>query len=124
MLRKLWKGPDRRRHRRFAAAVDLEVEVEMYGFERDSTPFYATGRTVNISRGGVCAALDAPVAIGSICKVFFRDADARVEPAQVQGKVLRCEELDDAFRIAVAFDEPLTRLRVPEATEVAEPAHG
>jgi len=124
MFRKIWKGADRRRHRRLEAAVELEVQVEMYGFEGESTPFFATGRTINISRGGVYAALDAPVGIGSVCKVFFRGADDRVAPAHVQGKVLRCEEREGGFRIAVEFDEPLERLQVPEAARVTEPANG
>lgn len=118
MFRKFWKGPERREHPRFDAALELAIQVEMYGFEGDSTPFFASGRTLNVSRGGVYTCVDAPVAEGSVCKLFFRDADAQVRPSHVSGRVLRCSERDGAFHIAVEFDEPLLELSVaqPEAS--------
>lgn len=110
MFRKLWQGADRRRYPRQEAFLELTIQVEMYGFDGDSRPFFASGRTLNVSRGGVYAELDAPVAEGSVCKIFFRDDGHRVRPKHVAARVLRCEERDGRFRIAVEFDEPLLEL--------------
>lgn len=110
MFRRLWKGPERRAHPRFEAALDLSIQVEMYGFAGDCDPFFASGTTLNVSRGGVFASVDAPVAEGSVCKIFFRDAGAQVRPSHAAGRVLRCSEEDGLFYIAVQFDEPLLEL--------------
>ncbi len=92
----------------------------MYGFD-GARPFFATGTTVNASRGGVYAALDVPVASGSVCNVFFRDAGECIEPSRVQGRVIRCDEHDGTFRVAIAFDRPLARLETlqPEVSASA-----
>lgn len=110
MFRRLWKGPDRREHPRVEASLELSIQVEMYGFEEDSRPFFASGRTVNISRGGVFTTVDAPVAEGSVCKLFFRDGEGQVRPTHMAGRVLRCTEEGGAFHIAIAFDESLLEL--------------
>jgi hypothetical protein len=112
MLRKWWQGPERRKFPRLEAAIELSVRVELYGFEDASMPFFASGSTRNVSRGGLLAALDAPVSEGSICKVFLHDAADQVRPHHVAGRVVRCEEDGEKFLVAVEFDHPLTRLQV------------
>lgn len=124
MLERLWKGPERRQHRRFEAEIDLSIQVEMYGFEEDARPFFASGQTANISQGGVYALVDAPIAEGSVCKLFFRDAEAHVRPSHVAGRVVRCEALEDddeTFGIAVSFDAPMLEIVAePKAVAGAE----
>lgn len=114
MLRQIWKGPERRAHRRLEAAVEVAVRVEMYGFE-GARPFFATGITLNAGRGGVLATFDVPVTKGSVCNVYFRDADVRIEPSRVQGRVVRCEEHAAGFLVAIAFETPLTRLELAQS---------
>jgi hypothetical protein len=114
MLRTWWRGHERRRFQRHNAAVKLTVKVEVYGFQTDAIPFFATGATRNISRGGLLAALDAPVAEGSICKIFLRDSDERIQPQHVCGRVMRCQEGTDGFTIAIAFERPLARLQLEQ----------
>lgn len=114
MLRSLWRGPDRRRHRRHEASFDIRVELEVYGFEGEVRPFFASGSTVNVSRSGLLATLDAPVSTGSVCNIFFRDTGEQLRPHHVTGRVVREFEEGDRHFVAVEFDEPLLRLEVEE----------
>ena len=114
MLPKLWTGQERRRFRRHEVAIEIDIEVEIYGFASGATPFFAAGKTVNISRSGILAHLDAPVTRGAVCNVFFREALQDVRPQQVSGKVTRCAEWHGVFIVAVEFDAPLERLGVAD----------
>ena len=89
--------------------------MELYGFEDESHPFFASGRTLNLSRSGALTLVDLPVARGSVCKIFFRHADDVIRPHHVAGRVLRAREVRDGFEIAIEFDEPLAHLRQEEA---------
>lgn len=115
MFRRWWRGPDRRKFPRLEAAIELSVRVEVYGFAEESLPFFASGATRNVSRGGLLASLDAPVAECSICRIFLHDAADQIRPRHVGGRVVRCEERGDEFLVAVEFDQPLTRLQIEHA---------
>ena len=115
MIGKWWRGSERREFPRLEASIELSVSVELYGFEDQSLPFFASGATRNVSRGGLLAALDAPVSEGSICKIFLRDAADQIRPRHISGRVVRCEEREGEFLIAVAFDQPLNKLQVHSA---------
>lgn len=115
MLRSWWHGPERRQHPRAEAALELSIEVELYGFSGDMDAFFASGRTVNLSVGGLLASVDAPLTAGSVCKVFFRDDAGQVRPRHATARVRRCHERDDGtFLVAVAFEAPLTRLELDQ----------
>lgn len=117
LLRSLWRGTDRRSHRRLEASFELRVEVELYGFEDEVRPFFASGKTINVSRGGLLAVLDAPVSAGSVCNIFFRDAGDQLRPHHVTGQVVRSFEEEGEFHVGVQFDEPLLRLEVDRIQE-------
>lgn len=119
MFRRIWKRVDRRRFSRQEAALEVELEIEIYGFEGQARPFFASGKTINISRDGVLARLDVPLARGSVCKLFFRQTGDQVRPHHVAGRVARLSRSGEDFLIAVRFDEPLTRLEVAEKVTVA-----
>lgn len=122
MLRSWWRGPERRRHPRAVAAVELSIEMELYGFHGDVVPFFASGSTLNLSLGGLLASVDAPVAAGCVCRVFFHDGAGQVQPRHVAARVMRCEERDDGtFLVAAAFEVPLTRLRIEQRAAAALP---
>ena len=112
MLERFWGGRERRRHTRHPAALQVDIEVEVYGFEGDSRPFFASGNTINISRGGLLARLDAPVSRGSVCNVFFRNAGRQVRPQHTAAQVMRSQEIDGGFLVAVRFEELLLQLDV------------
>lgn len=122
MLSKLWAGPERRRFRRHEATIEVRIQVELYGFESGATPFFASGKTVNISRNGVLARLDAPVTRGAVCNVFFREARRHVRPQHIRGKIVRCQEHHGQFMVAVEFDAVLQRLELPAPATVAAKA--
>lgn len=120
MLRSWWQGKERRRHPRHEAALELSIEVELYGFHGDVEPFFASGLTVNISRGGLLACVDAPVTDGSVCKVFFHDTAGQVQPRHVAALVVRCSEREDGtFLVAAEFEQPLSRLRIERPVSAA-----
>jgi len=119
MFSRLWKEADRRRFPRQDAALEVELEIEIYGFEGESRPFFASGKTLNISRDGVLACLDVPVSRGSVCKLFFRQTGDQIRPHHVAGRVARLSRSGDDFVIAIRFDEPLARLEITEKVAVA-----
>jgi len=119
MFSRIWKGADRRQFPRREATIEVELEIEIYGFEGESRPFFASGKTINISRGGVLACLDVPISRGSVCKLFFRQIGDRVRPHHVAGRVIRLRESGGDFLIAVRFDEPLAHLEVRENVAVS-----
>ncbi len=110
MIDRLWKGPERRRHPRIEACVQIALGVEVYGFEAGARPFFTRGVTCNVSLGGVLARLDAPVSPGSICNVFFRQAGDEIRPHHLAGRVLHCRREGDDYLVGVRFDEPLLKL--------------
>jgi PilZ domain len=65
-----------------------------------------SGRTANLSRGGLCATLSQPLAIGLHLAVdiqlVFEDAP-RSEPLRLPGLVVWCTAVDDGHQIGVSF---------------------
>ncbi len=103
-----WKGRERRAYPRLAAAfaLALAIEVDLVG----STT--AAGATVNISRGGMLAAVDHPLPLRAHCSIRFLDADERVEPTETAGRVRRATQREGGYLVGIGFDEPLERLEV------------
>ena len=60
MLNRLWRGPERRILQRRGIALEIALEVELYGFENESRPFFASGHTINLSRSGALTRVDLP----------------------------------------------------------------
>lgn len=119
MFRKLFAGKERRKYPRQEAAIELDIELELYGFAGRSEPVFTRGRTVNISRGGLLAEFDAPVESGTVCNLYFREGSERVSPRRVSGRVMRCSPGEGTFRVAVEFDAPLETLNAPELARVS-----
>ena len=100
----------------------LEVEVELFGYQRKarlfgtgtkldpSKKFQTVGMTVNLSLGGMLACVQDEVEEGSHCLVRFINAGDCVRPELRWGLVLRtvCEE--GTCMVAVKFDVPLEYL--------------
>jgi len=122
MLNKILRRVERRKHPRCETVLAVEFELEVYGFEGESRPFFTSGKTVNISRSGLLARLDLPISTGSVCKLFFRHTGDQVRPQHVAGRVVRLREAGEDFLVAVEFDEPFTRIDVAQTAELATPA--
>lgn len=114
MWKRIWGGRERRRRRRHDLALDVEIEtnVEIYGFEPTARPFFSSGTTVNLSETGMLAHIDAPIALDSKCSVYFRDGHEQLRTMHTAGRVTRCQERDGDFVIAIEFDVALSHLRV------------
>lgn len=86
-----------RQHPRFAH----EAAVTLSGGGHE-----VSGRTANISRGGLCAMLPATLAAGSrvdieIALVFADQSTS--EPLHLSGRVVWCTGLDKHYQIGLAF---------------------
>jgi hypothetical protein len=68
------------------------------------------GRTRNVSRGGLCADLADPIALGTdlqVDLVLVFESDAQSEPLRLPARVVWCTTVDDGHQIGLAF-RPLT----------------
>jgi hypothetical protein len=64
------------------------------------------GRTSNLSRGGLCATLSEPIAVGTDIEVdiqlVFED-DLQSEPLRVPARVVWCTSVDDGHQVGAQF---------------------
>jgi len=117
------QGDDRRTDERLDVPGLIEVDVEMFGYQREAREFgigpvtdtalkiQTFGATVNLSLGGLCALIADPITEGSHCLVRFVNAGGGVRPELRWGLVMRCEEQDTGkFEVGVKFDSPLEHL--------------
>ncbi len=87
-----------REHPRFAheAVVTLHVGEKTFW-----------GRTQNMSRGGLCAEIAEPVALGTDIEVdiqlVFEDVES--EPLRLPARVVWCTTLDEAFQVGLSFQK-------------------
>jgi len=110
---------ERRIDRRHEVPGDLEVEVELFGYQREgrefgigpkpdpSKKFQTVGVTVNLSLGGMLARVQEDIEDGSHCLVRFVNAGDCVRPDLRWGLVIRTVREDGTCEVAVKFDVPL-----------------
>ena len=88
----------------------LDREYPRYAHEAVitlSSPGQAiSGRTTNLSRGGLCATLSEPIAVGTAVDVdiqlVFAD-DLQSEALRIPARVVWCTSLDDGHQVGVRF---------------------
>lgn len=118
-------GAERRIDARHDVPALLEVDIELFGYQRDGREFgigsapdatkkiHSFGHTVNLSISGMLAQVADKVTEGSNCLARFINAGSSVQPELRWGLVLRCAELESGkYEIAVRFDSPLEHLDV------------
>lgn len=86
-----------RAHPRYAhaAAVTLRVRGDVLH-----------GRTTNVSRGGLCADLADPVAVGTELEVDLQlvfDDDTQSDALRLPARVAWCTSVDEAHQVGLAF---------------------
>jgi len=90
-----------RQHRRYAH--EAVITLILPGNE-------ISGRTRDVSRGGLCANLSEHVAVGSALEVdiqlVFED-ERQSEPLRVPARIVWCTSVDDGYQVGVGF-LPLT----------------
>ena len=108
---------ERRGSERFPASYGVRFEID--GYTQSMKPFFATGTTLNVSRGGLMARVDRPLPLGVRCTLLFDEHDV-VEPSRdVAGKVVRSDRTSTGCFVAIEFDSPLDRVVFAEKAEDA-----
>ena len=89
-----------REHPRFAHEAVVTIRAGKTAHE---------GRTLNVSRGGMCADLPAAVPVGTdidlALSLVFDTAQS--EPLRLPARVVWCTMVDDRYQVGIAF-RPLT----------------
>ncbi len=65
-----------------------------------------TGRTCNVSRGGLCALLAEQIAVGTDIEIDLQlvfDGDLQSEPLRVPARIVWCTAIDDRHQLGVRF---------------------
>ena len=79
----------------------LEATVELTG-----SAGTATGRTGNVSRGGLAATVDSPLVSGEVVTVTMAlvfDKDTFSEPLALPARVVWCTQLGEIYQLGTAF---------------------
>lgn len=86
-----------REHPRYAH----EAAITFYALDRS-----ITGRSRNVSRGGLCAELDDEIAVGTSIEIdlqlVFED-NRQSEPLRLPARIVWCTAIDDQFQVGVQF---------------------
>ena len=91
------KTGGRRRHRRFVVEMAVEVVTDAGRF---------SARTRDLSRGGICFLLFAPLEIGGAFTAelsLVLGDNAFSEPLVLSGKVVWCTAVEDGYQIGATF---------------------
>ncbi|HET7499534.1 MAG TPA: PilZ domain-containing protein [Kofleriaceae bacterium] len=65
-----------------------------------------SGRTTNLSRGGVCATMPEPLAVGTDTEVDIQlvfEEGVQSEPLRVPARIVWCTPVNDGFQVGVRF---------------------
>jgi hypothetical protein len=65
-----------------------------------------SGRTCNVSRGGLCATLAEPIAAGTDIELDLQlvfDDDRQSEPLRLPARIVWCTAIDDHHQLGVRF---------------------
>lgn len=104
---------------RITAEHRIHLLVALHGFDPADHRFEAKGITVNVSHRGALVRVNRPVAEGSRCLVHLPDGDRRIGKSLIYGTVLRTEEIEDTFEIAIEFDTRLQAVSVEDSLDDA-----
>ncbi|HEU4731685.1 MAG TPA: PilZ domain-containing protein [Kofleriaceae bacterium] len=65
-----------------------------------------SGRTTNLSRGGLCATLSEPLAVGADTEVDIQlvfEEDLQSEPLRVPARIVWCTPVSGGFQVGIRF---------------------
>ena len=95
--------------RRSAARRDLQLGVEIYGYDVELSLIHAYGTTGNVSASGLFAHVDMDLPVGSRAVVAIRPSHPALEPSILRGRVVRCSPQTNGFGLAIHFDLDVER---------------
>ena len=107
------------RERRGAVRRDMQLGIEVYGYDGELSLIHAYGTTVEglmsgrhadfHSASGLFAFVDVDMPIGSRAVVAVRPSHPALEPTILRGKVVRCDPDDNGYGLAIHFDLDVER---------------
>ena len=112
-------GPEERTDPRVTAEHRIHLMVALHGFDPTDHKFEAKGITANLSHHGALVRVNQPVAEGSRCLVHLPEGDRRIGKSLIYGTVLRTEEIEETFEIAIEFDTRLGAISVEDSLDDA-----
>jgi hypothetical protein len=101
--------------RRGAARRDLQLGIEVYGYDGDLSLIHAYGTTQDVSASGLYAFVDIDLPVGARAVVAVRPSHASLEPSILRGKVVRCSEQSNGYGLAIHFDLDVERFAAEAA---------
>ena len=101
--------------RRGAARRDLQLGIEVYGYDGDLSLIHAYGTTQDVSASGMYAFVDIDLPVGARAVVAVRPSHPALEPSILRGKVVRCAEQNNGYGLAIHFDLDVQRFAVEAA---------
>jgi hypothetical protein len=95
--------------RRSARRRNMQLGIEIYGYDGELTLIHAYGTTQDVSASGLYAFVDVDLPIGSRAVVAVRPNHPSLEPSILRGKVVRCSEQRNGYGLAIHFDLDVQR---------------
>lgn len=101
--------------RRSAARRQLQLGIEVYGYDGELSLIHAYGTTQNVSASGLFAFVDVDLPIGSRAVVAVSPSHPALEPSILRGKVVRCARQANGYGLAIHFDLDVQRFAAEAA---------
>lgn len=95
--------------RRGARRRNLQLGIEIYGYDGELSLIHAYGTTQDVSASGLYAFVDVDLPIGARAVVAVRPNHPALEPSILRGKVVRCTEQNNGYGLAIHFDLDVQR---------------
>lgn len=90
--------------RRSAERRDMELDVEIYGYDGQLSLIHAYGTTKDVSASGLLASVDIDLPVGSRAVVAVQPSGSSLEPSILRGRVVRCHPKAGGYGLAIHFD--------------------
>jgi hypothetical protein len=103
---------DQRSHERVNVSYEINIEAGLNIRGQEVMRLTLTGKTIDISLGGMLIRVDQDVIPGARCDVRFTNARGQIEPENIWGRVRRSTAAGKGFELAVQFESPLELLQV------------
>ena len=107
----------RRTDPRVTTEHPIHLLVSLHGFDPAHHRYESKGITVNVSRSGALVRVNQPVAAGERCLVHLPAGEAAVGKTLLYGTVLRVDEIDETFEVALRFDTKLQAISIEDSME-------
>lgn len=95
--------------RRSAPRRNMQLGIEVYGYDGELTLIHAYGTTQDVSASGLYAFVDIDLPVGSRAVVAVRPNHPSLQPSILRGKVVRSSQERNGYGLAIHFDLDVQR---------------